>query len=261
MFRKILAGTDGSDSATLALGHAVDVAERLEAELTVLTAHTDHRSPAVGATGPGDEVIAGALLRDGQAAYGSRVQLRTRAAAGNAADVLIDVAEQESHDLVVVGNRGLPNASTLQPSSVPGRVSRRAPAAVLVVDTMGRRPPGYHRILAGTDGSPTAEVAERTAIELAERLGAEIELAAAGSSEAEAARSADGARTRHPGLTIHGLTGEPSGVLSNLAESGRYDLLILGNKGMTGFRRALGSVPARVLRRAPTSVLIVHTTG
>ena len=144
---------------------------------------------------------------------------------------------------------------------MPGRVSRRAPAAVLVVDTMGRRPAGYRRILVGTDGSPTAGLAEEAALELAEGLGAELELAVAAGSEAEATRIAEGAQSRRTGRKVHALTGEASAALGNLAESGRFDLLILGNKGMTGLRRATGSVPGRVLRRAPTTVLIVHTTG
>ena len=58
-----------------------------------------------------------------------------------------------------------------------------------------------------------------------------------------------------------GWLNELLGALSDLAQSGEYDLVVLGNKGMAGLRRALGSVPARVLRQASTSVLIVNTTG
>ena len=131
----------------------------------------------------------------------------------------------------------------------------------MVVDTVGRRPPGYARLLAGTDGSPTAEKAEEAAIGLAGALGAELELAVVASSEREAGRLAERVRARRPTVPAHPIAGETSEALCKLTESGRYDLLILGNKGMTGLRRALGSVPARVLRRAPTTVLIVHTTG
>jgi len=51
--------------------------------------------------------------------------------------------------------------------------------------------------------------------------------------------------------------GSPSAVLSELAESGRYDLLVVGSRGMAGARRLLGSVPDRVSHLARTSVLIV----
>jgi nucleotide-binding universal stress UspA family protein len=262
MFRKILAGTDGSDSATLALSHAADLAERLGAELTVVTAHRADE-PDDGGRGPGftEEVIAGALLRDVEKAHGGRIAISTRSAAGAAGAVLVDLAEQEGFDLVVVGNRGISRTSLLQPASVPGRVSRRAPVAVLVVDTMGRRPPGYGRILAGTDGSATAARAVDAAAELARRLGAELTLASAASSERDGQRVLESLRARWPEVLTHVVLGEASEALADLAESQGYDLLVLGNKGMSGLRRALGSVPTRVLRRAPTNVLIIHTTG
>ena len=259
MFRKILAGTDGSDSAMLALRHAADLAERLGAELTVVTAH----APGGETPQAGDPalVIAGALLRDVEKAHGGQIALSTRAAPGSAADVLVDIAETEGFDLVVVGNRGLSRSASLQPASVPGRVTRRAPAAVLVVDTMGRRPAGYSRILAATDGSATAARAVGAADELARGLGAELELATVVSSDGEGRRVLESLRAAWPDAMTHVLAGEPSECLADLTQSGGYDLLVLGNKGMTGLRRALGSVPARLLRKAPTSVLIVHTTG
>ena len=259
MFRKILAGTDGSDSATLALDHAVHLAERLDADLTILTAH---RRPDPSVTsGSTEAVIAGALLRDVEAAYGGRVTLETRMAAGDAAGALLDFAQMEGHDLVVVGNRGISLGGALQPGSVPERVSRRAPAAVLVVDTVGRRPPGYRRILVATDGSETAAKAVEAGITLANALDADLGIATVASSDREGRRVVSALQARWPDVATHVLDGEPSEALSDLTQSGRYDLLILGNKGMTGLRRAMGSVPARVLRRAPTTVLIVHTTG
>ena len=69
------------------------------------------------------------------------------------------------------------------------------------------------------------------------------------------------ARARWPDALTHIVTGEASEALADLAESDGYDLLVMGNKGMSGLRRALGSVPTRVLKRAPTNVLIIHTTG
>src|SRR2546423_9627110 len=175
MFRKILAGTDGSDTAMLALGHAAHLAQRLGAQLTVVTAH----ERAGAGKGPGDtgRVIAGALLRDVEAAFGGAIRLETRAAAGSAADVLVDLAEQEGFDLVVVGNRGLSGGSSLQPASIPGRVTRRAPAVGLVVDTVGGRKPRYPRILAGTDASSTAAPSIQAAAQLTAPLEADPESA------------------------------------------------------------------------------------
>ena len=46
-----------------------------------------------------------------------------------------------------------------------------------------------------------------------------------------------------------------------MAEEQRSDLIVVGNKGMTGAKRfLLGSVPNKVSHHAPCSVLIVRTT-
>ena len=52
-----------------------------------------------------------------------------------------------------------------------------------------------------------------------------------------------------------------SGLLGEAAE-GKYDLLVMGNKGMTGVTRffKLGSVPNKVTHNLPCSLLIVKTT-
>ena len=255
MFRKILAGTDGSDSATLALAHAADLAEKLGAELVVATAHEREGSTAADT----DAGVARALLRDVEAAYGGRIPLTTKAGPGAAAEVLVEMAEQEGCDLLVVGNRGLPRTSMLQAPSVPGRVSRRALVAVLVVDTMGKRPPGYDRILAAADGPSSAAV--EAAVDLAGRLESELGLAAMASSDREGRKLVEELQARWPEAMVHAVPGGASEGLSDLAESDRYDLVVLGNRGMTGVRRALGSVPSRVLRRAPASVLLINTTG
>ena len=54
--------------------------------------------------------------------------------------------------------------------------------------------------------------------------------------------------------------GAPADAILDVAEERDADLIIVGNKGMTGARRfLLGSVPNRVSHHAPCSVLIVRT--
>jgi nucleotide-binding universal stress UspA family protein len=47
-----------------------------------------------------------------------------------------------------------------------------------------------------------------------------------------------------------------------MARTGGYDLLVVGNRGMTGVTRflRLGSVPNKVSHHLPCSLLIVKTT-
>jgi nucleotide-binding universal stress UspA family protein len=262
VFEKIVAGTDGSDTAWLALAHAADLAERLDAELTVVSAHSAEDSDRGSAPLPQTEAgIASAALRDVESAYRSRVRLRTKAARGSAADVLIQLAQTEGYDLIVVGNRGLSGTSWLSPASIPGRVSHRSPVAVLIVDTVGRQEPGYRRILVGTDGSATAAKAVDAARALAEDLGAELALATASGTDESGRRTLEALGAAWPGVPTHVVSGDPVQALDDLAKSGGYDLLVVGNKGMGGPRRILGSVPAKLARRGSISLLIINTTG
>jgi nucleotide-binding universal stress UspA family protein len=56
--------------------------------------------------------------------------------------------------------------------------------------------------------------------------------------------------------------GEPVAALIDTARDGGYDLLVMGNRGMTGVTRflRLGSVPNKVSHHLPCSLLIVKTT-
>jgi nucleotide-binding universal stress UspA family protein len=59
---------------------------------------------------------------------------------------------------------------------------------------------------------------------------------------------------------LHGGTGDPAEVIVQRAEKVGADLVVVGNRGMKGVRRVLGSVPNSVAHGAPCSVLIVDTT-
>jgi nucleotide-binding universal stress UspA family protein len=77
-------------------------------------------------------------------------------------------------------------------------------------------------------------------------------------SLAEAAEAADAAGVE---AHTHAREGDPADVIVDLAEEREADLIIVGNKGMTGARRfLLGSVPDKISHHAPCSVLIVRTT-
>jgi len=146
---------------------------------------------------------------------------------------------------------------------------------------------GFSRILVPTDFSTGAEHAARAAVELAAKLGASIELIhlynppslmmpdgstfAASPAElvavTESAEAAIGAAVQalraHGGgrvmITGQALMGSAADEILRLADSGRYDLVVMGTHGRTGIRRlVLGSVAERVLRRASIPVLTVR---
>ncbi len=59
---------------------------------------------------------------------------------------------------------------------------------------------------------------------------------------------------------VHAVTGDPADALVRVADREGADLIVVGNKGMKGARRVLGSVPNSVAHRATCSVLILPTT-
>ena len=61
--------------------------------------------------------------------------------------------------------------------------------------------------------------------------------------------------------TKHLRMGSPAEAIVSMAEEQKADLIVVGNKGMTGAKRfLLGSVPNKVSHHAPCSVIIVRTT-
>jgi nucleotide-binding universal stress UspA family protein len=146
----------------------------------------------------------------------------------------------------------------------------------------------FKRIVVGTDGSETAAEAVRQAIELARLTGASLSLVSAYQPasgrrvQAEQAEApvdvqyeigpredvnlildAAAAEAKQLGIEVqtHPVEADPADAILNVAEETHADLIVVGNKGMTGARRyLLGSVPNNVSHHAPCSVIIVRTT-
>lgn len=122
----------------------------------------------------------------------------------------------------------------------------------------------YQRILVGTDGSATASKAVDQAVVVARSLGATLTIfSAAKPAKGEAIVAADAARHEGSGVAIETRVTDtdPVSGLVEEANRGGFDLLVMGNKGMTGLTRFLkGSVPNKVTHQLPCSLLIVKTT-
>jgi nucleotide-binding universal stress UspA family protein len=125
----------------------------------------------------------------------------------------------------------------------------------------------YRKILVAADGSRTAAKAVDRAAEVAQATGGTVTVLTVGqpdkalkTAKAEADRVAqqtDGALIVQTKVD----DGDPAQVILDEAASGGYDLLVVGNKGMTGASRfLLGSVPNKVSHHAPCALLIVRTT-
>ena len=141
MYDKILVGTDGSTTAAEAVRHAAELARVHGSELIVMHgAKTAAGAPDVGFGVPAVDVEAlraagNEMLAEVTSRYGADTNVRTVMREGDPADAIIDVAEEEGVDLVVVGNRGMRGAKRFLLGSVPNRVAHLAPCSVLIVHT------------------------------------------------------------------------------------------------------------------------------
>ena len=149
MFGVIVVGTDGSETASAAVTKAVEIAAVSDATLHIVHAHR-----LVSAGQMGQAAAAGALTFDMDQvnrgiedesqhicahavrhAEAAGVKTETHVYPGDAADALVDIAEQVGADLVVVGNRGMSGVRRFVLGSVPNKVSHHCPCSLLIVDT------------------------------------------------------------------------------------------------------------------------------
>ena len=146
MFKSIAVGTDGSDTATEAVREAVEMAKAVGATLELVSAYapvSEQRLRAERRDAPADvqwainprREVEASLIDAADIARQAGVNVNTHARQGDPADALLDVAEEQHADVVIVGNRGMTGAKRFLLGSVPDKVSHHAPCSVLIVRT------------------------------------------------------------------------------------------------------------------------------
>ncbi|MDQ6606231.1 MAG: universal stress protein, partial [Actinomycetota bacterium] len=140
-------------------------------------------------------------------------------------------------------------------------------------------------IVVGTDGSERADRAVDEAVRLAKALGAQLHVVSAyeplrgakiagapegaatvwaplPDSTVESTLSQTAASARLKGdleVTTHAVKKDPADALLSVAADVDADLIVVGNHGMHGAKRLLGSVPNEISHKARCNVLIVST--
>ena len=140
MYATIVVGLDGSATAGLALGKAVDLARLTGATLHVVSAyepapaHVSGGSPSkefsVGSDFKADAALQSALSR----VSGEDIEVREHAPKGSAADAILAIAKEHNADVIVIGSVGMQGARRVL-GSVPNTVSHQASCDVLIVQT------------------------------------------------------------------------------------------------------------------------------
>jgi nucleotide-binding universal stress UspA family protein len=146
MFDSIVVGTDGSETAGEAVRQATELAKNLDASLHLVSAYEpvpegrlrDERQQV-----PDDmqwminprEDVDNTLEEAAEAIGKDGIEVKTYAREGDPADAILDVAEEENADLIVVGNKGMTGAKRFLLGSVPNKVSHHAPCSVMIIRT------------------------------------------------------------------------------------------------------------------------------
>jgi nucleotide-binding universal stress UspA family protein len=146
MFKKIVVGTDGSETASEAVRQAADLAKISKSELNLVSAYEpvsqsqlreesgDVPGDVANVVNPRQEVNV-TLDNAASAAKKQKVSVKKHPREGDPADAILDVAEEINADLIIVGNKGMTGAKRFLLGSVPNKVSHHAPCSVMIIQT------------------------------------------------------------------------------------------------------------------------------
>ena len=129
MVRRVLVATDRSETAEVAVRFAADMARRFDADLVLVQVVVP---PAMTSVGMTDDLVRHAQELAGEHGYGTVV------VGEDPAKAIIDAAETEDVDVVVVGNVGMSGRKEFLLGNVPNRVSHGTRRTVVIVNTMQR---------------------------------------------------------------------------------------------------------------------------
>lgn len=275
-YTEVMVGTDGSGTATCAVHAAVTVAAALEVPLSIATAWyrempdepvQSERAAMPGGSPAGHESRWATETTSGAASVARQAGLedvRQIQPIGSAADALVSVGEERTGSLIVVGTRGLDSRPERFVGNVPHQLTHHATRDLLLVSSDRPCDDGrsWSSIALATDGSPTAAVACQRGYEFARALGVDPVLLTVAKDDAGGREVIDRANEQLTAARELEHRVVASGSASDaLVEAAReYDLLVLGNKGMSGPSRLLGSIANRVTHQVPTDLLLVNTS-
>ena len=146
MFKTIVVGTDGSETAGEAVRQATELASAVGATIHLVSAFEpvgNQRLREERVQAPDDmqwmvnerEDVEATLKDASDQVKEAGVQVETYSRQGDPADAILDVAEEQNADLIIVGNKGMTGAKRFLLGSVPNKVSHHAPCSVMIIRT------------------------------------------------------------------------------------------------------------------------------
>lgn len=274
-YKNIVVGSDGSKTAETAVAVAAALAKACDARLTVATgwyrkthegmSHAEEVAYHEGSPAQQEATWAAETVADAAAiARTAGVEdVHVETPQGAPADTLIDLAEALEDSLIVVGTIGLDSAAERLLGNIPHQLTHHARNDVFLVITANRPVPvSWESVALATDGSPTAQIAVEHGLGLARALGATPTLLTVSRNDDKGRQVLEGvAKSLGDPDDLEQRVIAASDPADGIVAGGRsFDLIVVGNKGMSGPSRLLGSVSNKVTHHVPTDVLLVNST-
>ncbi len=279
-YRKILVAIDGSESSRNALLQAFRLAvdEKCWITVTSVVPPYDGEIEILGVKDiraalrkPCEDALSDARKFADQ----ERALIKTVCEEGEAHERIVDLADAENCDLIIMGRRGLRPVERMLVGRVTARVIGHSQRDVLVVPN--GTSVGWKTIVMATDGSKFSAVAAGRAIAFAQSYGGELKVLSVVDVPTEFYAEAPAAvedlvkqakafvaevkkQAEAAGVEAETFVGEAEAyeAVNKLARDQKADMIVIGSHGRTGLRRLLmGSVAETVIGYATCPVLIV----
>lgn len=281
-YTNILVAVDGSESGKNALLQAFKLArdERCRITVTSVVPPYEGEIEVLGIKNiraalrkPCDDALAEAE----KLAKTERARFKMVCEEGEVHERIVDLADAESCDVIVMGKRGLGRIERAFVGNVTARVIGHTLRDVLVIPRGAAV--GWKKIVLATDGSRYSAAAAARAIMLAKSYGGELKVISVvdvpAEYYAEAPRAVEDLVKKARGyVTDVKKQAEEAGVAAetfiaeteayeaiiSLAKEQNADIIVMGSHGRTGLKRLLmGSVTEKVISHAPYPVLVVKS--
>lgn len=264
---KLMVATDGSEYSESAIREAINLAKACSSKLVAASIVTTNLEF--------ETVVPQVMEKDERAAREHLESVKSRAAKeGIDCDAIIrlseepfqdiiDLAEKNKINLIIVGTHGRTGLKRLMMGSVTAKVIGHSPCNVLVVPLHAKVE--CRNILLATDGSKYSDTAASEAMGIAKKCGSSLFVISVASADTEVASAAGNVKkvtgvAEKENIHIEGMAvkGNPYETIIETAKQKRADLIIMGSHGRTGLERLLmGSVTERVIGHADVAVLVV----
>lgn len=281
-YRKILVAVDGSESSTHALRESFKLAKNEKSWITVVSVVPAYTGD-LALVGVGNIMASmrkpceEALSHADRLAKEERALIKTVCEEGEIYERIIDLADAENCDLIVMGRRSHRRIERTMIGSVTARVIGYSQRDILIVpeDTAI----GWKNILLATDGSKYSDAATGRAIDFAMSYGGELKVISIvdvpAEYYAEAPKAVEDLTKKAKEFVAHVKKkaeasnistetfvgeGEAYKVITDFAKKEKADVIVMGSHGRTGIKRLLmGSVTEGVIGHSTCPVLIVKS--